>query len=263
MGAKDIVARWQTTTFSQLLCGGDDDDDHCPNLGNDGSCGLEVIEASGWRWDNFSEAYRDTPVVLMLDEEVMAHFAAVTEREALLASMGNAMVTLSSSNTHSYTKVRGMLADYVTEEMPKAGSTSDAEDSFYLFGDHTAEWYGFIDEHYTMPAVAASAPIVSPSFGIGGDGSGVAFHTHGPAFAHVVHGRKRWFLSPPDIQPDFDPSVTTSAWLASERYTASTRAAGSAWIDCTLGPREMLFIPSGWWHATLNLGDTVFISLFV
>jgi hypothetical protein len=30
-----------------------------------------------------------------------------------------------------------------------------------------------------------------------------------------------------------------------------------------LGPGEIIYIPNNWWHATLNLGESVFISCFV
>lgn len=34
-------------------------------------------------------------------------------------------------------------------------------------------------------------------------------------------------------------------------------------LECTLGVGEVLYLPTGWWHATLNVGQTVFISTFV
>ena len=33
--------------------------------------------------------------------------------------------------------------------------------------------------------------------------------------------------------------------------------------DCTLGPGEILWLGHEWWHATLNIGDTVFLSTFI
>eukprot|EP00960_Hanusia_phi_P036168 752184-Hanusia_phi.AAC.2 len=49
------------------------------------------------------------------------------------------------------------------------------------------------------------------SHGAGGSGSGVPFHVHGPGFSEVLWGRKRWFLMPEGIRPDFDPDETTSS----------------------------------------------------
>eukprot|EP00744_Colponema_vietnamica_P025346 GILI01037217.1.p1 GENE.GILI01037217.1~~GILI01037217.1.p1 ORF type:complete len:200 (+),score=43.33 GILI01037217.1:371-970(+) len=33
--------------------------------------------------------------------------------------------------------------------------------------------------------------------------------------------------------------------------------------ECTVGKGEMLYIPGLWWHSTLNIGQTVFMSVFV
>jgi len=34
-------------------------------------------------------------------------------------------------------------------------------------------------------------------------------------------------------------------------------------IECTCGPGEILYIPTDWWHSTLNIGCAVFISTFI
>ena len=43
-------------------------------------------------------------------------------------------------------------------------------------------------------------------------GTGVPFHFHGPGFAEVIHGAKRWFLYPFEERPEFDPDRTTLEW---------------------------------------------------
>ena len=30
--------------------------------------------------------------------------------------------------------------------------------------------------------------------------------------------------------------------------------------ECTIGPGEVLFFPDHWWHATINIGETVGLS---
>jgi hypothetical protein len=41
---------------------------------------------------------------------------------------------------------------------------------------------------------------------------GVAFHTHGAAFAETLLGTKRWFLSPPNHRPRFEGDVSQLRW---------------------------------------------------
>lgn len=43
---------------------------------------------------------------------------------------------------------------------------------------------------YVRPPLLDAAVRGSISFGMGGSGSGVPFHTHGPVFAEVLHGLK-------------------------------------------------------------------------
>ncbi|XP_075021934.1 jmjC domain-containing protein 8 isoform X7 [Calonectris borealis] len=93
-----------------------------------------------------------------------------------------------------------------------------------------------------------------------GSGSGVPFHWHGPGFSEVIFGRKRWFLYPPDKTPHFHPNETTLAWLH-RTYPALPPAERP--LECTLRPGEVLYFPDRWWHATLNLDTSVFISTFL
>ncbi|NXH40583.1 JMJD8 protein, partial [Dicaeum eximium] len=117
-----------------------------------------------------------------------------------------------------------------------------------------------------------------------GSGSGVPFHWHGPGFSEVIFGRKRWFLYPMDKTPHFHPNETTLAWL---QHTYPTLPPAQRPLECTLRPGEVspgavgdprlpsqshgthwcllqvLYFPDRWWHATLNLDTSVFISTFL
>ena len=74
-------------------------------------------------------------------------------------------------------------------------SQAVAKETFYLFGDNDwGDWVNFT-EHYVRPPWNYSGREPFYSFGIGGSGSGVPFHTHGAVFAEVIFGRKRWFFS--------------------------------------------------------------------
>ncbi|TNN38799.1 JmjC domain-containing protein 8 [Liparis tanakae] len=93
-----------------------------------------------------------------------------------------------------------------------------------------------------------------------GPGSGVPFHWHGPGFSEVIYGRKRWFLYPPHQEPHFHPNRTTLSWVT-ETYPLLPEA--EAPLECTISPGEVLYFPDRWWHATLNLETSVFISTFL
>nr|XP_047921136.1 jmjC domain-containing protein 8 [Anser cygnoides] len=71
---------------------------------------------------------------------------------------------------------------------------------------------------------------------------------------------QRWFLYPPDKTPHFHPNETTLAWL---QHTYPTLPPAERPLECTVRPGEVLYFPDRWWHATLNLDTSVFISTFL
>lgn len=71
----------------------------------------------------------------------------------------------------------------------------------------------------------------------------VSFHFFNglKVFAEVVHGAKRWFLSPPDKQPVFSPDETSYRWYrfvySNDSYQDSKEF--SSLLECTLYPNEV------------------------
>ena len=88
-------------------------------------------------------------------------------------------------------------------------------------------------------------------------GSGLPRHTHGPAWLALAAGAKFWVLRPPAAtegvragEPWASDPRPPSFWLA---HLAAGQAppAGVQW--CVQHPRDVLFLPAYWHHATLNL----------
>ena len=119
-------------------------------------------------------------------------------------------------------------------------------------------------------------------------------------FAELFYGKKRWFLYPPNREgmPPFDPNMSSLQWVATtyqkllqDGQTFDTSSFFESYfpgpshallsggknvpvashnsthtrlpLECTLEPGIILWIPDRWWHSTLNIGETVFISAFV
>lgn len=72
---------------------------------------------------------------------------------------------------------------------------------------------------------------------------------------------QRWLLFPPEHRPPFDPDEPVATWL---QHTYPTLAGLDEELleECNLWPGEVLYFPSNWWHAVINLGETVFVSSF-
>ena len=134
-------------------------------------------------------------------------------------------------------------------------------ETFYWFGDSLLSdqnWLHQILRYYKSPSyIVGDFSQRSLSFGMGGKGTGVPFHFHGPGFQQMIHGRKRWYLS--QEKPKFDPNETTIHWAIERRYKDKQPFL----YECTLYPSDIIFFPNLWWHATLNLDFAIFLSTFL
>eukprot|EP00388_Colpodella_angusta_P017406 GDKJ01043014.1.p1 GENE.GDKJ01043014.1~~GDKJ01043014.1.p1 ORF type:complete len:290 (-),score=30.52 GDKJ01043014.1:23-892(-) len=191
-------------------------------------------------------------------------FRDLTRKSQLLRTYGEREVILSTANQFSHNKVKTSFADYITQHV--SGDRPSLEDLrkksasevFYKFGDNY--WNELLNKYHRPDWYHGQTGALS--FGIGGSGSGVPFHIHGPVFAEVFHGLKRWFFSPPGKRPEFDGEELSLFWF--ERLVSSGKLIPPKDVTvCTAKPGDMVFIPDQWWHATLNIGETVFMSDFV
>ena len=121
------------------------------------------------------------------------------------------------------------------------------------------QWSSFFDR-YKLPSLTLPLHFPALSFGLAGPGTGVPFHFHGPGFAETIYGRKRWFLTRPDVKPEFHPNKTTLQWFMDDYPTVREQI---DIFECTLRPGEVIYFPDKWWHATLNIDTSVFISTFL
>ncbi|XP_045849131.1 jmjC domain-containing protein 8 isoform X2 [Meles meles] len=165
-----------------------------------------------------------------------SRFRALCSRERLLASFGDSVVRLSTANTYSYRKVDLPFQEYVEHLLHPQDPTSLGNDTLYFFGDNNFSEWASLFEHYSPPPFRLLGTTAAYSFGVAGAGSGVPFHWHGPGFSEVIYGRK-------DIYPTLAPSAKP--------------------LECTVQAGEVLYFPDRWWHATLNLDTSVFISTFL
>ena len=72
---------------------------------------------------------------------------------------------------------------------------------------------------------------------------------------------QRWLLYPPDHRPPFDPDSPPAEWLDNV-YPSLTGSDKALLEECIIVPGEVLYFPSNWWHAVVNVGETVFVSSF-
>ncbi len=86
------------------------------------------------------------------------------------------------------------------------------------------------------------------------------------AWNAVISGAKRWIMFPPGISPpgvfasndgaDVSQPVSLMEWYL-EFYDDEAMERS---IQFTAYPGDVVFVPSGWWHAVMNLEDTIAIT---
>ncbi|XP_059271787.1 jmjC domain-containing protein 8 [Mustela nigripes] len=211
-------------------------------------------------YSEFVQHYAFSRPVILQGLTDNSRFRALCARERLLASFGDSMVRLSTANTYSYRKVDLPFQEYVEHLLHPQDPTTLGNDTLYFFGDNNFSEWASLFQHYSPPPFSLLGTTTAYSFGIAGAGSGVPFHWHGPGFSEVIYGRKRWFLYPPEKTPEFHPNKTTLAWLQ-DIYPTLVPSAKP--LECTVQAGEVLYFPDRWWHATLNLDTSVFISTFL
>jgi hypothetical protein len=93
---------------------------------------------------------------------------------------------------------------------------------------------------------------------LGQANAGVPPHGHTAAWNVLLFGKKRWFLSAPsDNQKLGSNGDHISTWLDG---AYNTRRKEGKVIECVQEPGDLLFIPQGWAHGTLNLEPALAIS---
>eukprot|EP00040_Diaphanoeca_grandis_P008043 m.43575 g.43575 ORF g.43575 m.43575 type:complete len:332 (-) comp19411_c0_seq1:349-1344(-) len=225
-------------------------------------CNMQRLTMSDWTTmyqSNFMN--HDIPYIIINYTSNQHEFARICQRHNLLQRYAKETVVLSSANTHSYDKRKVEFKKYVEESVSAPISMDNkAGETWYMFGDNKYDsWTNFTEHYHRPPFNYDREPFFS--FGVAASGSGVPFHTHGAVFAEVVHGRKRWFVTPPNQKPHFDTETTSLIWT--KRVYPHLDPQHPPIYDCTLGPGEVIYLGSGVWHSTLNIGETVFISTFI
>lgn len=83
----------------------------------------------------------------------------------------------------------------------------------------------------------------------------------------LVQGAKLWGMYPPSVyhipgvknnnykKRDYDMEDAFYWWIYTRPYLKSNLP-----LECVQKPGDIVFIPSGWWHAVLNLKDTVSVT---
>jgi len=211
------------------------------------------------------------PVVFVMAADRNKQLREKVLRNVLLKNHGDVEVILSSSNSYSQATQRMSLRNYIetivdVDEKQALEATSDSR--FYMFGHNDARdpWKDFGRDLYVRPPcgpTCSGSNFATPTLGIGSRNSGTSFHFHGSAFSETIIGRKRWLIFPLHLKPDMRTLANMTMWRWIENVLPSMDSRENIW-DCIISPGEVLWFPSQYYHATLNVDEyNCFMSLFI
>lgn len=201
----------------------------------------------------------------------------------LKAKIGNATdVVLFAGGWHYHRSLGQMPVSDFMGGFSQAGSGGPSEldrpflfDSRGLFKDESIRADFWIPAAFESsfgtgrPAAEAADQRTWPVLSLGEGGAGLPFHNHGDAWLALVYGDKHWFLYPPGTGPVASPQderdlSAPPPGLASSRHWAQTvyptLSEQDKPIECTQQAGELLFVPRGWSHATLNIGESIAVG---
>ena len=96
--------------------------------------------------------------------------------------------------------------------------------------------------------------------------SGSHLHVHGAAWNALCHGLKRWFFVAPEDAPLVPASLDRApqyygtpalSWLRGDYATLASDASPVSVLEVIQRPGDVVWVPDGWAHATLNLAPSV------
>ncbi|XP_060063465.1 jmjC domain-containing protein 8-like [Ylistrum balloti] len=225
-----------------------------------GPCTIDVRDDSITQKEFLQRYAFSKPLVIRRRGNKNYNFLKSCRKKKMLEKYGSKKIRLSSANTHSYEKVDVSLQYYIDNVLKPQTLQMLGNETFYWFGDNNYTEWKDLFEQYSAPPYHLPDKTGIYSFGLAGAGTGVPFHFHGPGFGEVIYGRKRWFLTPPEEKPKFHPNRTTLQWLIEDLPKLSPEDHP---LECTIGPGEIIYFPDRWWHGTLNIDTSVFISTFL
>jgi hypothetical protein len=93
-------------------------------------------------------------------------------------------------------------------------------------------------------------------FYMGARGSGAPYHTHKQAYNALVYGVKRWAVQPPQ-DAMYSTQHPQAVFAELDAQDESARLGRASVLECTQEAGDVVFVPDGWGHATLNLAESI------
>jgi Cupin superfamily protein len=241
------------------FCVAGEDNCHPPpswNIDDNHPCNIEILSPEEWRVtfpDGFPVFY-EKPVILRDPERNRVFQNRTLPEHAPFLFGPNRTVTLPKANLFSFPDTEILVEDFI--RAPETNSWDDVESVLYMLMN-----IDDVSDFIPPPSLATAG---DTRLGIGSLGSGAQWHSHGPGFCEIMHGRKHWWLVDSDQHPPYDHTKPSRHWVEYQysKYMNEDNEKNPLW-ECTLKAGDAIYFPNRWWHTTVNLDAYVsFVTVF-
>lgn len=246
-------------------------------------CDFEIITEKEFFSDPFR--YIDKPFVF---KGLALNWSATSRwrRKALLDSYGNRRALTGSESSIVYSGGTAGVAMSIRSILNNMRNiTSQRSSNLFTFDVSVLKSIPELKKDFPIPKAFQSWDnFHSESRGfswhllsLGPSKAGLPLHMHGTTWLAVVHGAKRWFVYPPgssppkDIEKDFNPLDSVHDWYQTIYPKLINLPKPKPWIvdedligyrplECLQESGDVLYLPKGWVHMTMNIGETIGIG---
>lgn len=231
------------------------------------TCDIERVDASTLTPRGFTRIYRGQKP-LLLTGPILSQWAAMHRwtRQSILERFGNRTIKA------------GIGSDIVNSGGGQGLATMTVAEFLSVLNSSSPDLFTFdVDFSTAMPELKEDfrTPDHFLSFNgelsrrqkqswhmlsVGGSRMGLPFHVHGETWLGLVYGRKKWFLYPPGkglttmAQVGHHPLLSVWHWF--KRVLPELKGEEKP-LQCAQRAGEAMYLPPGWKHLTLNIGETV------
>ena len=113
------------------------------------------------------------------------------------------------------------------------------------------------------PFINKSSNFIEYILGIGASGSGTTFHRHGETWLHMIEGTKRFIIYPPSTLPplQYQTEVSQHDWIKNIYELNDKKVSTIRTHECEIRRGDVLYVPEGWYHSTINCDETVALAI--
>jgi oxalate decarboxylase/phosphoglucose isomerase-like protein (cupin superfamily) len=210
---------------------------------------IDIIDFQQTSWNLFAEKYLScAKPVIMRNVPTITKIQAKWTKEKFLQNHGNMTVEVA---TYPYANSFGDQSETMTMTKFLQHTPTTQTDALYVFCQISEKSHPKILQYFAEIPIFSKLLNQQSQLYQGPAGTGAPMHMHTDAWNLLVHGKKRWFLTPP--MDGMYSASPIQRWLRDERPHIPC-------LEFTQEAGDIVYIPKYWSHAVVNLQESIGVA---